>query len=49
MLKEFQPALSRGGDMAMDFLAQAEHVKALEDAGEVSHARVIGQRHAAWF
>jgi FtsP/CotA-like multicopper oxidase with cupredoxin domain len=34
MLKEFQPALSRGGDMAMGFLAPAEHVKALEEAGE---------------
>src|SRR5580692_6122245 len=34
MLKEFQPALSRGGDMAMDFLAPAMRAKALEDAGE---------------
>jgi FtsP/CotA-like multicopper oxidase with cupredoxin domain len=34
MLKEFQPALSRGGDMAMGFLAPAEHVKTLEEAGE---------------
>ena len=34
MLKEFQPALSRGGDMAMGFLAPAEHVKQLEEAGE---------------
>src|ERR1035441_10502738 len=34
MLKEFQPALSRGGDMAMDFLAPATRVKALEEAGE---------------
>src|SRR6185312_12379634 len=34
MLKEFQPALSRGGDMTMGFLAPAEHVKALEEAGE---------------
>jgi FtsP/CotA-like multicopper oxidase with cupredoxin domain len=34
MLKEFQPALSRGGDMAMDFLAPAMRVKALEEAGE---------------
>ena len=34
MLKEFQPALSRGGDMAMDFLASATRVKALEEAGE---------------
>jgi FtsP/CotA-like multicopper oxidase with cupredoxin domain len=33
-LKEFQPALSRGGDMAMDFLAPETRVKALEEAGE---------------
>jgi FtsP/CotA-like multicopper oxidase with cupredoxin domain len=36
MLKEFQPALSRGGDMAMDFLAPATRVKALEEAGEAA-------------
>jgi FtsP/CotA-like multicopper oxidase with cupredoxin domain len=36
VLKEFQPVLSRGGDMAMDFLAPAMRVKALEDAGESS-------------
>lgn len=34
MLKEFQPALSRGGDMAMDFLAPAARVKALEEVGK---------------
>lgn len=34
MLKEFQPAFSRGGDMAMDFLAPATRVKALEEAGK---------------
>lgn len=34
MLKEFQPALSRGGDMAMGFLAPATQVKVLEKAGE---------------
>jgi FtsP/CotA-like multicopper oxidase with cupredoxin domain len=34
MLKEFQPALSRGGDMAMDFLAPETRVKSLEEAGE---------------
>ncbi len=33
MLKEFQPAFSRGGDMAMDFLAPATRVKALEEIG----------------
>lgn len=34
MLKEFQPVLSRGGDMDMDFLAPAARVKALEETGE---------------
>ena len=34
MLKEFQPTLSRGGDMASDFLAKAAAVKSLQDAGE---------------
>jgi FtsP/CotA-like multicopper oxidase with cupredoxin domain len=33
-LKEFQPTLSRGGDMAMDFLSPAQTVAALKDAGE---------------
>jgi len=33
-LKEFQPTLSRGGDMAMNFLAPAQKVSALRDAGE---------------
>ncbi len=33
-LKEFEPAFSRGGDMAMDFLAPAATVKAIKDAGE---------------
>ena len=33
-LKEFEPTLSRGGDMAMDFLTPAATVKALKDAGE---------------
>jgi FtsP/CotA-like multicopper oxidase with cupredoxin domain len=33
-LKEFQPTLSRGGDMAMDFLVPAQTVPALRDAGE---------------
>ncbi len=36
MLKEFQPALSRGGDMAMDFLSPATRVKALEESGEAA-------------
>ena len=34
VLKEFEPALSRGGDMSVDFLAPAARVKALEEAGE---------------
>jgi FtsP/CotA-like multicopper oxidase with cupredoxin domain len=34
MLKEFQPTLSRGGDMASDFLANPARIKSLEDAGE---------------
>jgi len=34
VLKEFEPTFSRGGDMAMDFLSPASHVKALEDVGE---------------
>ena len=33
-LKEFGPTLSRGGDMAMDFLAPATTVKELKDSGE---------------
>src|SRR5277367_3409175 len=33
-LKEFQPTLSSGGDMAMDFLSPAQTVAALKDAGE---------------
>jgi len=33
-LKEFEPTLSRGGDMAMDFLSPATTVKELKDAGE---------------
>ena len=35
-LKEFEPALSRGGDMAMDFLAPAARVQALDEAGETA-------------
>jgi len=33
-LKEFQPTLSRGGDMAMDFLSPAQTVAVLKEAGE---------------
>lgn len=35
-LKEFQAVLSRGGDMAMDFLAPAATVEALKQAGETA-------------
>src|ERR1700747_3527702 len=34
VLKEFEPTLSQGGDMAQDFLAPANTVKELKDAGE---------------
>jgi FtsP/CotA-like multicopper oxidase with cupredoxin domain len=34
MLKEFDPSFSRGGDMAMDFLAPADRDKQLEARGE---------------
>ena len=34
VLKEFQPGLSRGGDMPMNVLGPAAKVKALEDAGD---------------
>jgi FtsP/CotA-like multicopper oxidase with cupredoxin domain len=36
MLKEFQPAFSRGGDMPMDFLAPATRNPELEAAGETA-------------
>src|SRR5271154_1732741 len=34
VLKEFEPSLSRGGDMAMDFLAPGTEDKTLKEAGE---------------
>jgi FtsP/CotA-like multicopper oxidase with cupredoxin domain len=34
MLKEFEPTLSRGGDMAQDFLFPSTRVKSLEATGE---------------
>lgn len=34
VLKEFEPSLSQGGDMAQDFLSPATKVKELETAGE---------------
>jgi FtsP/CotA-like multicopper oxidase with cupredoxin domain len=36
VLKEFEPFLSRGGDMAMDFLAPAAQVQTLKDSGEAA-------------
>ena len=36
VLKEFQPMLSRGGDMAMDFLTPSDEVAALKDVGEAA-------------
>jgi FtsP/CotA-like multicopper oxidase with cupredoxin domain len=36
VLKEFQPTLSRGGDMAANFLANPTRVKVLEDEGETA-------------
>jgi FtsP/CotA-like multicopper oxidase with cupredoxin domain len=33
-LKEFQPTLSRGGDMAMDFLSPSQTVSQLKNSGE---------------
>jgi FtsP/CotA-like multicopper oxidase with cupredoxin domain len=36
VLKEFGPAFSRGGDMAMDFLPPATTVKALQEQGEAA-------------
>src|SRR5215831_5403595 len=35
-LKEFQPSLSKGGDMAMDFLSPSEPVTALKSVGEAA-------------
>ena len=34
VLKEFEPVLSRGGDMPQDFLSPATRVKELEESGE---------------
>jgi FtsP/CotA-like multicopper oxidase with cupredoxin domain len=36
MLKEFEPAFSRGGDMAMDFLAPADPDRTLRTQGEAA-------------
>jgi FtsP/CotA-like multicopper oxidase with cupredoxin domain len=43
VLKEFEPTFSRGGDMAMDFLAPASRVKALEEQGESAMAASLAK------
>ena len=55
VLKEFEPSLSQGGDMAQDFLTPATKVKELETAGEsamkaslakgVLHGYEVGYRY----
>ncbi len=47
VLKEFEPSLSQGGDMAQDFLAPATRVKELETAGRVLDESVTRKRDAA--
>jgi FtsP/CotA-like multicopper oxidase with cupredoxin domain len=42
-LKEFQPTLSRGGDMPMDFLSPAQTVPTLQDAGESKMKAALAQ------
>jgi len=43
VLKEFEPELSRGGDVEMDFLAPSTRVKALEAAGESAMRASLAQ------
>ena len=55
VLKEFEPTLSQGGDMAQDFLAPAGEVKELKEPGEsamkeslakgMKHGYEVGYRH----
>ncbi|HXY49630.1 MAG TPA: multicopper oxidase domain-containing protein [Terriglobales bacterium] len=47
VLKEFEPAFSRGGDMAMNFLSPATRVPALAEAGEstMTASRAKGMPH----
>ena len=45
-MKEFQPTLSRGGDMAMDFLVPAATVPALKRAGEGSMQASLAKGNA---
>lgn len=48
-LKEFQPTLSRGGDMAMDFLSPSAPVKALQDQGESAMKKSLAAGAAKGF
>ena len=48
VLKEFEPTLSRGGDMPQDFLSPSTTDKVLKETGRISHESFPGQRHAAW-
>ena len=41
VLKEFEPSLSHGGDMAMDFMAQRTEVAALKERGESAMRRSL--------
>jgi FtsP/CotA-like multicopper oxidase with cupredoxin domain len=43
VLKEFEPAFRRGGDMAHDFLASATRVRQLETAGEGAMKASLGK------
>jgi FtsP/CotA-like multicopper oxidase with cupredoxin domain len=43
-LKEFEPTLSRGGDMAQDFLSPAAPDKALKEAGEGAMKASLAKR-----
>jgi FtsP/CotA-like multicopper oxidase with cupredoxin domain len=45
-MKEFQPTLSRGGDMAMDFLSPAQTVPSLKNAGESSMKASLAKGNA---
>jgi FtsP/CotA-like multicopper oxidase with cupredoxin domain len=43
VLKEFEPAFSRGGDMPMDFLSPAEPDRTLRDQGESAMQASLGK------
>ena len=47
-LKEFEPTLSRGGDMDMNFLSPATTVKDLKDIRRKRHESLARKGHAAW-